>query len=149
MPESFEGLYRKAEQGEEYWVAGAILEFTESLTAAMETQGVSRAEFARRLGVSAAYVTKMLRGNANFTLRSMVKAARALQATFRPHLERPVGVGLERGEWNIVRGPSRWVSVASSQQPRESTANSIPTLVRSKGTSSTSVRETVPGTEAA
>ena len=58
MPRSFEDLYREAERREEYWVAGAILEFTESLTAAMEDQGVSRAELARRLGVSAAYVTK-------------------------------------------------------------------------------------------
>ena len=44
MPRTFKDLYRKAERREEYWVAGAILEFTESLTAAMEAQGVSRAE---------------------------------------------------------------------------------------------------------
>jgi transcriptional regulator with XRE-family HTH domain len=91
VPESFERLYRDAEQNQEYWVAGAILEFTESLTRLMEQEGVSRAQLARRLGVSPAYVTKMLRGNANFTMRSMVKAARALQASFRPRLKRRGG----------------------------------------------------------
>jgi transcriptional regulator with XRE-family HTH domain len=133
VPRSFEDLYREAERREEYWVAGAILEFTESLTAAMEAQGVSRAELARRLGVSAAYVTKMLRGNANFTLRSMVRVARALQATFRPRLERPVGEGIDRGEWRIARGPSRVVFAASPRRQFEAEAAPIQTVVRSIG----------------
>jgi len=38
----------------------------------MEVNGVSRSELARRLGVSPAYITKVLRGNVNFTLDSMV-----------------------------------------------------------------------------
>lgn len=138
MPRSFEDLYREAERREEYWVAGAILEFTESLTSAMEAQGVSRAELARRLGVSAAYVTKMLRGNANFTLRSMVRAARALQATFRPRLERSVGEGIDRGEWQIARGPSRVVSAAMPRRQFEAGAAPIQTVVRSIGDALTS-----------
>ena len=146
MPESFEELYRKAEQGEEYWVAGAILEFTESLTASMEAQGVSRAELARRLGVSAAYVTKMLRGNANFTLRSMVRAARALRSTFRPRLEHPVGEGIDRGAWRTVRGPSRSVTVGSTPLLREVGGTPIRTVVRSTGAAAVGVPS---GTEAA
>lgn len=138
MPRSFADLYREAERREEYWVAGAILEFTESLTAAMEAQGVSRADLARRLGVSAAYVTKMLRGNANFTLRSMVRAARALHTTFRPRLERPVGEGLDRGEWRIARGPSRVVAAALPRRHFEVGAALIRTVVRSIGDAPTS-----------
>jgi transcriptional regulator with XRE-family HTH domain len=44
----------------------------------MEAQGISRAEFARRLGTSQAYVTRVLGGNANFTLKTMSKLALAL-----------------------------------------------------------------------
>jgi len=43
----------------------------------MKANGVSRSELARRLGVSPAYVTKVLRGNVNFTLDSMVRLVRA------------------------------------------------------------------------
>jgi transcriptional regulator with XRE-family HTH domain len=43
----------------------------------MEANGVSRSELARRLGVSPAYVTKVLRGNINFTLDSIVRLVRA------------------------------------------------------------------------
>jgi len=147
VPRTFKDLYREAERREEYWVAGAILEFTESLTVVMEAQGVTRAELARRLGVSAAYVTKMLRGNANFTLRSMVRAARALHATFRPRLERPVGEGLDRGEWRIARGPSRVVSAALPRRLFEGGATPIRTVVRSIGDAPHS--GAIDGTEAA
>jgi len=43
----------------------------------MEANGVSRSDLARRLGVSPAYITKVLRGNINFTIDSMVRLVRA------------------------------------------------------------------------
>lgn len=52
----------------------------------MEEQKVSRAELARRLGTSRAYVTKLLGGNANFTLHTMTKVAMALGATVHVHV---------------------------------------------------------------
>ena len=75
---TFSELFQEAERHEDYWVAGAIMEFTESLVREMERQGLSRVELARRLGASPAYVTKILRGKVNFTLATMVRLARAL-----------------------------------------------------------------------
>ena len=75
---TFRDLYAEAEKGLAYQVEGAILEFTEELCRLMESQGVSRAELARRLDTSPAYVTKILRGTSNFTLETMVRAAQAL-----------------------------------------------------------------------
>jgi transcriptional regulator with XRE-family HTH domain len=77
-PRTFSELFQEAEQHEDYWVAGAIIEFTESLVREMERQGMTRVELARRLEVSPAYVTKILRGKVNFTLATMVRLARAL-----------------------------------------------------------------------
>ncbi|MCX6374328.1 MAG: helix-turn-helix transcriptional regulator [Actinobacteria bacterium] len=57
---------------------GAILDFTEALYTAMEDQGVTRAELARRLGTSQAYITRVLSGHANFTLKTMTKLAMSL-----------------------------------------------------------------------
>lgn len=77
---SFRDLFAEAETHADYWVAGAILEFTESLVQEMERQGITRSELARRIGASPAYVTKILRGKANFTLETMIRLARALDA---------------------------------------------------------------------
>ena len=86
-PRNFAELYRKAEQSEEFWIAGAILELTEEVVRRMEERGVSRSELARRLGTSPAYVTKLLRGNVNVTLATMVRLARALDSELRCHLK--------------------------------------------------------------
>jgi len=48
-----------------------IMQATEAIAALLEEQGVSRAELARRIGKSSAFVTKLLRGNNNFTLRTL------------------------------------------------------------------------------
>ena len=62
---SFKQLFEAAELRPEYWEEGAILDFTEALYDAMQRQGVTRAELARRLGTSQAYITRVLSGNAN------------------------------------------------------------------------------------
>jgi transcriptional regulator with XRE-family HTH domain len=74
---SFKELLDQAKDRDTYWVGSLILDFTEGLHKIMESNGVSRSELARRLGVSPAYVTKVLRGNVNFTLDSMVRLVRA------------------------------------------------------------------------
>jgi hypothetical protein len=49
----------------------------------MEEEDVSRAELARRLGTSQAYVTKVLRGNVHFALAALGKLARAVGGEVR------------------------------------------------------------------
>ena len=46
----------------------------------MESQGVSKAELARRVGKSRAYVTQSLSGDRNMTLGSLARFADALNA---------------------------------------------------------------------
>ena len=89
---TFGELFRRAEERDEYWAAKASLAFAESISQLLEVQHLSRAELARRLGTSTAYVTKMLRGDVNFTLRTMVRVSRILGADFRPVVE-PAGSG--------------------------------------------------------
>jgi transcriptional regulator with XRE-family HTH domain len=56
-----------------------VYDLTESVVARMGELRISRSDLARRLGVSRAMVTKMLRGNTNFTLRTLVELGRALE----------------------------------------------------------------------
>jgi transcriptional regulator with XRE-family HTH domain len=74
----FAKLFEHFEQSESYHLDAAKVEISEQIYLAMEQQGVSKAELARRLGKSRAYVTKILQGSTNFTLESLVRIARAL-----------------------------------------------------------------------
>jgi transcriptional regulator with XRE-family HTH domain len=74
---SFKELLSEARERDTYWAASMILDFTEGLHRIMEANGVTRSDLARRLGVSPAYITKVLRGNVNFTIDSMVRLVRA------------------------------------------------------------------------
>jgi transcriptional regulator with XRE-family HTH domain len=75
---SFRELYEGARKSEEYWNARAKLDFTESIYQLMEARGMKKADLAKKIGKTPAYITKVFRGNANFTLETMVRLARAL-----------------------------------------------------------------------
>ena len=79
-------MFEEAESHSDYWIDGPISEFTEDLARLMKEQNVNRAELARRMGTSRAYITKMLGGNANFTLLTMVKLAMALDGAVHIHI---------------------------------------------------------------
>jgi len=117
---SFAELYEVARQNDAYWVADAIYSFTEELNRLAGFEGVSRAEIARRLGTSSAYVTKIFRGDANFTVESMVRLARVVGARLHvhlaleghrvrwfelPHVERKLPAGLSPGDFKMVKAP--------------------------------------------
>lgn len=53
----------------------------------MAERKISRAELARRLSVAPSFVTKLLRGNYNFSLEMMTKLSRAVGTELRVHLQ--------------------------------------------------------------
>lgn len=57
----------------------------EEILTIMEKQNVSRADLARKLKTSRAYITKLFRTDVNFTLRSMVQIAHALNTRVSCH----------------------------------------------------------------
>jgi plasmid maintenance system antidote protein VapI len=84
--ERYRQMFEEAESHADYWIDGPISEFTEDLARLMEEKDINRAELARRMGTSRAYITKMLGGNANFTLLTMVKLAMALDGAVHIHI---------------------------------------------------------------
>lgn len=86
MTKTFSELLKEARRELEYYVTGAIVDFTESVAKRMTELGVNRAELAERIDSSPQYVTKILRGNANFTIQSMAKLARALDSDLQVRL---------------------------------------------------------------
>src|SRR4051812_34858985 len=81
-------MIEEAEKSVDYWAEGPIVQFTEDICGLMEEQGISRAELARRLGTSRAYITKIMSGNASFSLNMMVKVAMAVGGEVKLRVER-------------------------------------------------------------
>ena len=73
---NFAQVVEKARKHDEYWLAGVMIEFTEMVCKFMEEQKMTRTDLAKKLDVSSAYITKLLRGNANVTLKTMVRLAK-------------------------------------------------------------------------
>ena len=61
-----------------YVAEGMILELGAQMCVRMEKLGITRADLARRMGVSPAYITKILRGT-NFSILTLAKIAIALE----------------------------------------------------------------------
>jgi len=66
-----------AEPTLEYQCEMRFLEIAEEICIAMEMRGVTRTELAKRLKVTPQYVTKLLSGNENMTLVTLIKISRA------------------------------------------------------------------------
>lgn len=80
-------LFERAKKRDRFWIETAIIEFTEEITARMGTLDMKKTELAARLKVKPAFITKLLSGSNNFTIETMVKTSRALDADLRVHLQ--------------------------------------------------------------
>ena len=85
MSGSFKKLFSAIEKTLSYKKEKAKIDFTIELQAVIEKKGVTRADLARQLGKSNAYVTQMLRGERNFTIDTMVELAEALDSNLAIH----------------------------------------------------------------
>ena len=65
------------------------LAITEEIANAMVSEGISKAELARRIGASRSYVTRIMDAPPNMTLRSIAKVGLALGLTPEVRLRRP------------------------------------------------------------
>ena len=78
-----------------------FVEITELLANAMESQRVSRAELAKRLGKSKAFVTQVLRGRHNMTLRTLADLFNAMDC-------RVLVDAVQTSSMKSVKGGSSW-----------------------------------------
>ncbi len=75
---SYEELYQEAQKDPAYWTAKVTHSFAISLNNMMVEKKITKTDLAKKIGVSKAYITKVLRGEANFTVETMVKFSMAL-----------------------------------------------------------------------
>jgi transcriptional regulator with XRE-family HTH domain len=98
-----------------------ILDATELIFQCMEEQNVSKAELARRVGRSRAYLTQLLSGSRNMTLRTLADLASAFDCRIEmstrsragAQVPRPTVVQLPPGD--VHRERLRWHGTAADR----------------------------------
>ena len=100
--ERFGRLIKRYENDPEYLTEGLLIDITEQMAGLMKRQGLSRSDLARRLNCSNAYVTKLMSGSQNLTLKKLSQIGVALGCSVRCALvqgqsqERQIGMRRKR-----------------------------------------------------
>lgn len=76
--ERFAAMGERLKKDGRLQIDAAKVEISEQIFILMEEKGITEAELARRLETSRAYVNKVLQGDTNFTVESLVKIGIAL-----------------------------------------------------------------------
>lgn len=77
---------RNLRSSHEYKVEKVKLEFISCINKMMISKNITNADLARKIGSSPAYVTKIMKGDCNFTIDSMVKITDSLGARMHIHV---------------------------------------------------------------
>lgn len=103
-------------QNDSYWVEQLKLDFSITLERRRKNAGLSYADLAKKINTSPAYISKIFRGDANFTIESMVKLSRATGGK----------VDLRIIDENMAVDPSIWFAsnIRRTQAANQSLANS-------------------------
>jgi predicted XRE-type DNA-binding protein len=80
LSKNLSSFVESAKNDDFYWVEKIKLDFAIELERCRRDLNMTAAEFAKELGVSRAYMSKLFRGDVNLTIKSMVKLARAVGA---------------------------------------------------------------------
>lgn len=90
--------------------------FAKALERLMDEEGMTRKDLAGRLMVTQPYVTKLLRGDANLSIKTMVKAARAFNSEIDLKIVRK-NVACTDKEWIDLKYAS---DLSSKKKPKSS-----------------------------
>jgi len=95
-----EAARKKAQTRPEYYQETILLEVARRISDAMKENGMTRAELARKLAVTPAYITKVLRGNENFSLQTLARIAFTLNRKWECLL---IGQGFHIGPYCLLQ----------------------------------------------
>lgn len=77
MSKGIRAFVENAKKTDSYWVEKAKFEFSLGLEKQRRLADMTYVSIAKKIGTSAAYITKVFRGDTNVTIETMVKLARA------------------------------------------------------------------------
>lgn len=115
----------EAKQHQDFRLEKILLQFTGTVCARMEQLGINKAELAKRLDSSRAFVTKVLKCNHNITLKTMDSIAHALDMELNFHIYEIKSIAEE-----MATNTAKMTNVYKFERPLKSVpiGNSIPML---------------------
>lgn len=84
--QEFGSFVDELKTGDTYWSESAKLEFAVEINDVMRRNGTTNKRLSEIISKSPAYVSKVLRGDTNFTIETMVKLARAVGCKLSVHI---------------------------------------------------------------
>lgn len=78
LSKAFQQAEEAAREHDAYWAETLKIEFAMAMEKQRRMAGISYSQIAEKIKTSAAYITKIFRGESNLTIESMVKLARAV-----------------------------------------------------------------------
>lgn len=89
----FNNIMKEVENDFDYRLERMILELTESICQRMGELPITRSQLASKLNVSPAAVTKILDGNSNFTLKTLLSLSDALDSNLKVEFDAKKHIG--------------------------------------------------------
>lgn len=96
---SIRAFLEESKTTDSYWVEQAKLDFAMSLEKQRRIKEMTRSAIAEKISTSAAYITKVLRGDSNVTIETMVKLARATGGELNIQI---VNAAIAPRQWDIA-----------------------------------------------
>lgn len=94
--------YNDIKNDDLYWQESAKIDFAVNLDRRCQEKGISRSQLAEKIGKSPAYITKILRGDTNLTIDSMVKLIRAIGGELHIEIRDQPSEKPKTGSWNNI-----------------------------------------------
>ncbi|MDH6185506.1 helix-turn-helix transcriptional regulator [Polaromonas sp. CG_23.6] len=102
MSKGIRAFLEEAKKTDSYWVEKAKLDFSLAVEKQRRSGGFTYAAIAKKIGTSAAYITKIFRGDTNMTIETMVKLARATGGQLDIQI---VDSAAQAGHWDLSKIP--------------------------------------------
>lgn len=113
----------------EYRLEKALFEVSEKVALLIDEKDIAKTELAKNMGVAPAYITKILRGNPNLTIKSLLKIADGLDSElvidFTPKLGALASITTSAQPVDTVR---RFVYVSNSVSAQPTVAEGLHAL---------------------
>ena len=103
MSKGIRAFVEEAKKSDSYWVEKAKLDFSLGLEKQRRASKLTYAAIAEKIGTSAAYITKVFRGDTNVTIETMVKLARAAGGQVNIQI---VDSSTASAQWGVARAHS-------------------------------------------
>lgn len=120
-----------AKQTFDYRLEKVLFGLAEQICDLLEGQEVSRTDLARKMNVSPAYITKILNGNPNLTIKSLLKLSDALgqdlKIQFSPKAE-VVCFSAASEQMTTVHKPTEFEHMRNATPRIDSTITKVPTI---------------------